>query len=389
LSHAAIPDIVAPIRAEGLRRRVATVLEGRRKRAPGLDEDTSFPVEDIASLAEAGALLASLPFAYGGLGFGTESKDTSGLVELLRQIGHASLPLGPLYEGHVNALALVIRCGTPRQIGAMSADVLRGRLFGVWNTEDGKGLRLVRRGPRLTLQGRKTFASGTGHLSCALVTARDERDGLLMLLVPVEEFGAARVDLSAWRAHGMRASATGSVDFSGIEIEESQIIGGDDDYHRQPLFSGGAWRFAAVQLGALERLVEETCIHLRKAGRTEDPYQKMRMGQAAIAAESARLWVGEAAPRAETAAWGDGDADAAVAYVNLARSAVERASLEVLEIAQRSIGLAAFSRLHPIEKLMRDLATYLRQPAPDRALAEGAGYVLASETPFSELWPWA
>ena len=44
----------------------------------------------------------------------------------------------------------------------------------------------------------------------------------------------------------MRASATGAVDFSGVPVEPIEIVGGDGDYERQPAFSGGAWRFAAV-----------------------------------------------------------------------------------------------------------------------------------------------
>ena len=79
-------------------------------------------------------------------------------------------------------------------------------------------------------------------------------------------------------------------------------------------------------------------------------------------------------------------ADRVVSYVNLARGAVERAGLDVLELAQRSIGLSGFAEAHPLERLMRDLATYLRQPAPDYALACTAAHILASEEPVHALW---
>ena len=60
----------------------------------------------------------------------------------------------------------------------------------------------------------------------------------------------------------MRASATGSVDFSGLPVEAIEIVGGDGDYERQPAFSGGAWRFAAVQLGGSDTLwgPSQTCL---------------------------------------------------------------------------------------------------------------------------------
>jgi alkylation response protein AidB-like acyl-CoA dehydrogenase len=103
-----------------------------------------------------------------------------------------------------------------------------------------------------------------------------------------------------------------------------------------------------------------------------------------VAAETAKLWVTRAAELAEQ---DDGrDPGQVIAYVNLARSAVERAGLDVLELVHRSVGLAGFLRTHPIERLSRDLATYLRQPAPDRALTTAAGYVLGRDTPSADLW---
>jgi alkylation response protein AidB-like acyl-CoA dehydrogenase len=96
--------------------------------------------------------------------------------------------------------------------------------------------------------------------------------------------------------------------------------------------------------------------------------------------EGARLWVEEAGRRAES---GAGDA---AAYTNLARGAVERAALDLLELAQRSVGLQAFMQAHPLDRLCRDLATYLRQPGPDGALAAGAAHLLEAHGPAGEIW---
>jgi hypothetical protein len=56
--------------------------------------------------------------------------------------------------------------------------------------------------------------------------------------------------------------------------------------------------------------------------------------------------------------------------VKLARLAAEAAVLDALRLAQQSVGIAAFVIGHPIERLSRDLGTYLRQPAMDMVLAE-------------------
>jgi len=93
-----------------------------------------------------------------------------------------------------------------------------------------------------------------------------------------------------------------------------------------------------------------------------------------IAYETARLWMSRAARRA---CLEDGPPEAIVAYINLARIAVEAACLDAMRITQRSLGLGAFIAGHPAERVCRDLATYLRQPAPDETLDTAAGYYLA------------
>ena len=97
----------------------------------------------------------------------------------------------------------------------------------------------------------------------------------------------------------MRASATGAVDFTGLALTPEMPIGAPGDYLRQPDFSAGAWRFAAVQCGGLEAVLGALREHLRRTGRGGDPHQAARLGQAAMAAETARLWVDAAAVRAE------------------------------------------------------------------------------------------
>ena len=115
------------------------------------------------------------------------------------------------------------------------------------------------------------------------------------------------------------------------------------------------------------------------------PHQAARLGQAAIASETARLWVERAAVTADESPEAR-SAEQIVAYVNLARLAVERAALDLMELVHRSVGLQGFMRPHPIERISRDLATYLRQPGPDRALTSAADWTLRQETSSIDLW---
>jgi alkylation response protein AidB-like acyl-CoA dehydrogenase len=346
--------------------------------AGGRDHDGAFPDREVAELDRSGLLKAPLPYALGGGALtGVE------LLELLRRIGSGSLPLGRLYEGHVNALLLVLRYGDQAQIARAAGETGQGQLHGVWNTDDANGLRLVGEPGRLFLQGRKILCSGAGAILRPIVTATDQHGRRLMVMPRVED--ADRADLSQWTAQGMRASATGAVDLSGLPIQPIDILGADGDYERQPFFSGGAWRFCAVQQGGMQMLFDLLRGHLSRTGRGGDPHQAARLGEAGIAVETARLWVQQAARIAEGSKQRQAP-ESVVAYVNLARLAVERAGLSLLELVHRSVGLQSFMRPNPIERISRDLATYLRQPAPDRALANAAAFILAQEEPTIDLW---
>ena len=342
------------------------------------DHDGAFPEIEIAELHRGGFLTAPLPRALGGV-----EPTAQELAAWLRRIGSGSLALGRLYEGHVNALGLVVRFGVRAQATKIASEARDGRLFGVWNTDDAGGLRLIRQGRRWRLEGRKILCSGAGWIKRPLVTANDET-GQRLLLTPSLD-GAARADLSQWTAHGMRASATGAVDFTGLYVDPEDIVGSPGDYERQPFFSGGAWRFCAVHLGGMEKLIELLRQHLNRTGRGGDPHQAARLGEAGICVETARLWVERAAQVAEDGSTAS-PPERVVAYVNLARLAVERAGLTLMEHVHRSVGLQAFIRPNPIERISRDLSTYLRQPGPDRALTSAAAWILAQEDETADLW---
>jgi alkylation response protein AidB-like acyl-CoA dehydrogenase len=193
------------------------------------------------------------------------------------------------------------------------------------------------------------------------------------LVMVMPDVAAARGDLSAWTPLGMRGSMTGRGDFTGIAVSDDDVVGGPGDYYRAPLFAGGAWRVLAVQLGGLERLVALYRAQLGARGRRDDPVQRARFGEAVARLETARLWSAHAACIAEDREQDPNEIDA---LVNLARHEFERAALAIIERVERGIGLAAMLRPNPVERIIRDLTTYLRQPFPDAALDAAARWAL-------------
>jgi alkylation response protein AidB-like acyl-CoA dehydrogenase len=324
------------------------------------DQAETFPAKAIALLQTAGCLKSVLPKAWGGRCLGWRATSRLTLLETLQAIGGVHLSAARLFEGHVNAFQLLWIHGTPAQRDALCAYVQGGGLLGVWNAPSPKGeMSLTGHPPAaFRLMGTKAYASGAGHIGRPLVTAKHDQLGTVMVW-PIDSYVSGPA--SEWRMQGMRASVTRSVTFDSA-ITSDQVFGAAGDYHRQPLFSGGAWRFLAAQLGAGRALLDLMRVTLVQRERADDPHQRARMAEAAAAIETARLWV----EQASIAAF-DGELDPAdvVARVDMARMVVERQLLDVLEIVHRSVGLSAFSRHSELERIARDLATYLRQPAPD------------------------
>jgi alkylation response protein AidB-like acyl-CoA dehydrogenase len=345
-----------------LLRSVAERVPAMLARARDLDRLTAFPVDDIAALRDCGVLLAPLPLRYGGLGLGTEAEGAAGLFDLLRLIGGGNMAVGRIVEGHVNALQLICLYGNETQIARAAADAAHGHLFAIWNTETPPGVRLGADG---MLTGRKDHGSAAGSATRPLITV-DQSRLLLASLTPGQRVGIGKDGL-----HGMRATQSGWIDFSLYAPRATDWIGGPGDYLREPAFSAGAWRALAVLVGGIASLVDALRTQLRARGRDANPHQAARIAQALIAQETAYLWTRKAALVAES---GQATHEDATSYVNLARRAVEAAAFDAIQLAQRSLGLAALVDTNPVELLMRDLATYLRQPALDEAVMEAAAH---------------
>jgi alkylation response protein AidB-like acyl-CoA dehydrogenase len=107
-----LSDERASIRRRSLLRSAREVSEKAFVSASDYDVDGAYPAADVTALHDAGLLTAVLPVKCGGAGLTGLS-----LSEVLRSIGSGSLPLGRLFEGHVNALDLVLRYGN-RQRGS-------------------------------------------------------------------------------------------------------------------------------------------------------------------------------------------------------------------------------------------------------------------------------
>jgi alkylation response protein AidB-like acyl-CoA dehydrogenase len=114
----------------------------------------------------------------------------------------------------------------------------------------------------------------------------------------------------------------------------------------------------------------------------------------AIAIESGNLWLKGAADLiADYAPTFGGDChqqnpnsdrcDRLVIYVNMARTAIEQICMDVIQLCERSVGTRGLLPPYPMERIIRDLSLYLRQPSFDATLQSVGKYALAHPQPRS------
>jgi hypothetical protein len=323
-----------------------------------------FPIESTRCLAAAGLHRDFAPVASGGTTFADPVARHLAMMDVLRIVGRADLSLGRLYEGHVNALMLFDWYGSPAQQAQLGGELEAGHFYGVWATEPQPGLRIdVAEDGARVLRGGKSFASGAGGLARAIVTA--QATGTERQLTIVAANDPARADVSHWRVRGMRATTSGLYDLTGIRPRDADFLGQPGDYDRDPRFTTGAWRFTAVQLGGIEALLTETRLAMSDVAR-DDPLQRAKFADCVAATRTAYLWVRECALRAAR------DNADGPAFARLTRGIVERAGLDVMELAARIVGTRSAMDGQRIDKITRDLSLYLRQAGPDYARDQAA-----------------
>ena len=349
-------------------------------RAGRCDAEGAFPSHDVALLGQIGLLRAFAPAALGGYAFQHQRDYARGLFDCLRLVGRANLSLGRIFEGHVNAVLLIDRYGNSEARDRLRNALAAGKLAGVWNTEPLPGVTLepVQSGWRV--KGSKNYATGAGHLDFAVITARLP-DGFKQMLVMQVGEQRYRAHPESWTVSGMRATVSGTHDFSGVEVDEQVLLGRPGDYEREPMFTAGAWRFTAVQLGGIEVLIQKLRDHIVQGPAAADPILRARFARAVASGRTAFQWVREAAKRAELNA-----GPSAAPFVLMTRGVVEDAALEVIEAVQRGIGTRAFFSGSAVDRIIRDLQLYLRQPVPDQARDRAAAAWLESDQWDDDRW---
>jgi alkylation response protein AidB-like acyl-CoA dehydrogenase len=330
------------------------------------EDSRHFPADAMQLLYEESLLQINLPKRF------REKAERIPVYETLCKIGKCNLSVGRIYEGHLNAINLIKDHGSESQKEYFFQQAKIGKLFSVWNTEMSSEALTAQSSPgKLKMNGAKTFCSGGLQIDHAIITAEVDGDKQ-MLILPLKEYPKLIEDWSLWNPMGMKNSVSCRIDFLGLEVSSDLKLGKLNAYQQQPWFSGGAMRFAAVQLGGAEALMHSAIDHLNAQNKSNDPYQQQRMGTMAILVESGKFWLQKAQEIDDNQK--NYTSAEIVNFADMMRSAILNISEEILQLTERSIGVQGFMENHPMEQVYRDLKVYLKQPGPDLALKNVGAY---------------
>jgi alkylation response protein AidB-like acyl-CoA dehydrogenase len=324
---------------------------------------------DIEILKTHGWLGACAPMEAGGLGLSYQGASLNLALDFLFRLGGANLSLGRLFEGHANACKLVHMLATKDQADLVWEKVRAGGILGVWGADGQNPVAVNLNAPTPSLSGEKAFCSGLGIVTLAIVSAASA-GGLQLLLIDVTE--TERGDPSHWQLSGMQATQSGTYNFDTMAPEKLILLGPPDAYYGEPHFFGGQWRYLALHAGCVAEMAQTINLHLNSLNRPATDSEAMRMARLVGLSQQSMMWATHVANQTEVLANPEAGLQAIIG-----REMVECSCVEAVTLAERIIGTQAFKYGHRLERLCRDLRTYLRQAALDQRLIHAGQSVLA------------
>lgn len=188
------------------------------------DAERRLPWDELAHFSASGLGGITVPREFGGAGVSYRT-----LAQVFRILNTADSSLGQIPQNHYAVLEVFRYHGSPEQQARVFAEVLGGKRLGNAGPEKGKtsllqpSTRLQRdEDGELRLSGQRYYSTGALFADWIPTRAQDELGRVVQVLVPRYAEGVQVVD--DWSAFGQRTTASGSVLFEDVLVDESLIV---------------------------------------------------------------------------------------------------------------------------------------------------------------------
>ena len=286
--------------------------------------------------------------------------------QALAATGAHDLALAKLYEGHLDAVAIL----SEADLAALGAT----GLWGTWCAEAPAARLAVRHSDRgFLLSGRKAWCSGAADVSHALVSCWNDAGEACLAAVALDQPGVTVTDVG-WNAVGMAGSRSVDVLFDGAV---ATVVGAPGFYVDRPGFWHGGAGVAAVWYGAAQALgatLHASIAQRLAAGQPVDVHRLTQVGEVDVALRTTAALLRAAAQEIDAAPFHNG-----MVRALRVRLAVEQCADKVLHAVGRALGAGPLCKDARIARLFADLPVFLRQSHAERDL-ETLGRAICTES---------
>uniref|UniRef100_C5CVA3 Acyl-CoA dehydrogenase type 2 domain protein n=1 Tax=Variovorax paradoxus (strain S110) TaxID=543728 RepID=C5CVA3_VARPS len=370
--------------------------------APGAsarDRERRLPWDELDLWSESGLGGITVPRAHGGADVSYAT-----LAEVFVILSAADASLGQIPQNHFGVLGVLREIGTEPQKTRFYAEVLAGRRLGNAGPERrsktiAEGATRLRRTPQgLRLDGERFYSTGALFAHRVPARALDDQGRAVQVWLPRDAPGLTVVD--DWSSFGQRTTASGTVRFEAVPVDEADVLPLWQLADRPGLFGPGSQLLqAAIDQGIAQAALAEAIAFVREHARpwtdagvaraADDPYIVQDVGRLEVdlhAAHEVLLESGRTldavAARPVTA---ESSARASVAVAE-AKVLTTRIALDASEKLFELAGSSATREAHNLGRHWRNARTHtLHDPARWKAHLIG-NYLLNHVPPPRHSW---
>ena len=393
------PARLAPGR-EDLLARVPALAAAIKEGASERERAGELPHASFALFRRSGLGTLRIPQRHGGPG-----GSVTDLVEVVAALAAGDPNVAHALRSHYNFTEQLALAETSGPIQERLDLVLGGAIFAGASTELGTAkpgqltTRLSRHGDRFRLTGRKYYATGTAFADYASISALDDSEATVTVLIPTSRPGLIVHD--DWDGMGQRLTASGSVDLDDVEVLPHEVaerawgelIGRHASALRQ-------LHLAAVAAGITRNVADDAADYVRRHARAalhsdaetagQDPFVQEVLGEITALSLAVDATVGSAAAALDRSAAaihaGASEADELVIAGALA---VARAQVSAYPLALRAAelifevgGASTTARRYNFDRHWRNIRTLMtHNPLRQKARVIG-DYVATGATTY-------
>lgn len=346
-----------------LQARAREVAQQLQPRAAETDRTEAYPWYAVELFKEARFMGMTIPKQYGGAGY--TYLDAIVVIEEIAKACGASGRI--LVEANMGAIGAILHYGTEAQKQRAAQLVLSGDKPAICITEPDAGsdaramtTRAERKGQHFVINGQKHWITGGGisrlHLIFARVFEAGVEQGIAGFLAVRGEDDGLMVGRRE-PAMGIRGLPETEIRFENLEVPESMMLVPPGGLRRgfaglMNAYNGQRVGAATVALGIAEGAFDLAVEYTRQRVQFGRPIAEFQGVQWMLADMSIRLAAVQALIYKAAASAGEGFPD--MLLVAQAKILAAETAISVTNDALQLFGAAGYSRLRPLERLVRD-----------------------------------